>query len=46
MTDGPEESAAELRVQLRFLRMQRRTASIEDRAAIDRKIAELEEQLR
>lgn len=43
--ESATRSDAEIRTQLRFLRMQKRTANIENREAIARKIAELESML-
>jgi hypothetical protein len=46
VTDDPMElSDAEIRTRLRFLRIQERTANVENREAIARKIAELEARL-
>jgi hypothetical protein len=46
VTDDPMElSNAEIRTQLRFLRIQERTANVENTEAIARKIAELEARL-
>ncbi|MFB6119239.1 hypothetical protein [Halosegnis sp.] len=42
---GDEPSDAELRARLRFLRIQKRTANIENREAVARKIRELEAKL-